>query len=121
MTDAKKKSTFRLGTFALAFVLVSLLTWISFFFAAMQDAGQIASDAFVMNLLADSFQIFVFPLQSIFGDIADDDVKVYLFATLFLNPLLWAVLTERVIHWVKRFIKSFTKLFHNKEGARVGA
>jgi hypothetical protein len=103
--ETKDKNAFKLGTAALTFAVTSLLTWISFFFYFMQDEGQIDNEAFFLNALADSFLILRLPLHLIFWDIVKDNSFLF-YVTLFLNPIFWSVLIERLIHWTKKIIKT---------------
>jgi hypothetical protein len=101
MTDKKGKNKFKLGTAALIFVLTSLLTWVSFFFYFMKDEGQIDNEAFLMNLLADSFLLFRLPLHGIIWAIVKD-YTILFYITLFLNPIFWSIAIERLIYWTRK-------------------
>lgn len=105
MTDKKDKGNFRLGTAALAFVLTSLLTWVSFFFYFMKDEGQLDNDAFFLNLIADSFLVFRLPLHPIFWTLVQHNAILF-FVTLFLNPILWSIVIERLVYWTKKGLKA---------------
>jgi hypothetical protein len=105
MADKKDNDKFRLGTAALVFVVTSVLTWGSFFFYFMKDEGQIDNDAFLLNLLADSFLVFRLPLHAIFWTIVQDNAILF-YVTLFLNPIFWSIVVERLIHWTRKRLKA---------------
>src|SRR5579871_3829577 len=96
-----RKNKFSLGTIALIFALTSLMTWVSFFFYVMKDAGQINNDELTLNLLADSYLFFRLPLQGIFWAMVEDNTFLF-YLTLFLNPIFWSLIMERLIYWVKK-------------------
>jgi hypothetical protein len=105
MGKKETKTTFKLGTAALTFVLTSLLTWISFFFYFMKDEGQIDNDAWFLNLIADSYLAFRLPLHAVLWDIIKDNTTLF-YLTLFLNPIFWSILMERLINWTRQMIRT---------------
>ena len=105
MTDRKNKSNFKVGTAALIFAVTSLLTWVSFFFYFMKDEGQIDNDAFLLNSLADSFLVFRLPLHAFFWTIIQDNAFLF-YVTLFLNPIFWSIVIERLIYWTRKTLKT---------------
>ena len=105
MTNNTKNGTFKLGTAALIFALTSVLTWISFFFYFLKDEGQVDNEAFILNLVADSFLIFRLPLHAILWDLVKDN-SILFYATLSLNPIFWSLLIERLIYLTKRITRT---------------
>jgi hypothetical protein len=93
--------TFNIGTFALAFGGISLMTWISFFLYVFQGAAQISNESIILNLLTKSFLIFRLPLHALIDVTIEQNTLLFVW-TLFMNPIFWSLLIERIVFTAKR-------------------
>ena len=84
---------------------MSLLTTVSFFAAWAKDEGQIdEKSGMVKNLIADSFEVFVFPTFHLFWDtIVANSSKLFIPA-IAVNVLLWTIFIERLIAFATKLL-----------------
>jgi hypothetical protein len=106
MTKDLKDRKFKIEIFIISFVVISILTAVSFLAAWARDEGQIDdNNGLVANLLADSFYFFRLPTHGLFWDtIVKNSSKLFL-PTLSINVIFWAFLTERLVVVLTRLIR----------------
>lgn len=92
------KHTFNSWVFGVAFGLISVLTFVSFFYAWAHDEGTLGNNPLDL-FLAESFNIWRFPTHNLLFLIIDEIpiVGILYFPLLLVNSIVYSFLIERFI------------------------
>ena len=99
MNDLKMLRNFRLNYFILAIIGFGILTFTSLIaFVAIEEGT--AGNSLPIVLLSKPYDVLRFPMHTLFFERMMRDF-VFFFLGLFINVILYAFLTERMIHLFK--------------------
>jgi hypothetical protein len=85
---------FDIGRFLIIVATTTALTFFSFLSAFGKDEGTLL-DNFLLNFIADSFYIFLFPTHILFGRFMTNDIWAFL--GFFVNAIFYALIIEGII------------------------
>lgn len=106
MTKDLKNRKFKIEIFIISFIVISILTTVSFLAAWARDEGQINDNSGLFgNLLADSFYFFRLPTHGLFWDVIVKNSSKLFLPTLAVNVIFWTILTERLVVVLTRLIR----------------
>ncbi|MCE3226795.1 MAG: hypothetical protein K0S32_1346 [Bacteroidetes bacterium] len=98
--------SFRIIIFILCVVGFSILTFFCFIFRFAEEEGTLEESFYFLSGL---YSILRFPTHSLFPATFSDNLPVFSIGLL-INCLFYALITERIVFFIKKFRKSGTQL-----------